>query len=133
MIDTLLERDVLPDRLVRIGIRRLLAQRLREEDARYVRDSYVADLKTRPLAEHTAAANAQHYEVPTRFFQLCLGPRLKYSSGLYPTGRETLATGSRMNRKTGIDPARSPAFVTIASTTISSPTLTVGSVRAKVV
>lgn len=91
MIDTLLERDVLPDRLVRIGIRRLLAQRLREEDARYVRDSYVADLKTRPLAEHTAAANAQHYEVPTRFFQLCLGPRLKYSSGLYPTGRETLA------------------------------------------
>lgn len=91
MIDALLERDVLPDRLVRIGIRRLLAQRLREEDARYVRAAYVADLKTRPLAEQTAAANAQHYEVPTRFFQLCLGPRLKYSSGLYPTGRETIA------------------------------------------
>jgi len=91
MIDTLLEREILPDRLIRAGIRRLLAQRLREESARYVRDGYVADLKTRPLAEHTAAANAQHYEVPTRFFQLCLGPRLKYSSALYPTGRETLA------------------------------------------
>jgi cyclopropane-fatty-acyl-phospholipid synthase len=91
MIDALLEREILPDRLIRAGIRRLLAQRLREESARYVRDGYVADLKTRPLAEHTAAANAQHYEVPTRFFQLCLGPRLKYSSALYPTGHETLA------------------------------------------
>ena len=31
-LDNLLERDLLPDWLIRIGIRRLLAQRLREED-----------------------------------------------------------------------------------------------------
>jgi cyclopropane-fatty-acyl-phospholipid synthase len=91
MIDALLEKNLLPDWLVRIGIRRLLAQRLREESARYDRAAYVADLKTRALAEQTAAANEQHYEVPTRFYQLCLGPRLKYSGCLYPTGRETLA------------------------------------------
>jgi cyclopropane-fatty-acyl-phospholipid synthase len=90
MLDFLLERNLLPDPLVRFGIRRLLAQRLREETARYDRDAYVADLKTRPLAEQTAAANEQHYEVPTRFFQLCLGRRLKYSCGLFPTGTETL-------------------------------------------
>jgi cyclopropane-fatty-acyl-phospholipid synthase len=90
MIDTLLERDLLPDTLIRVGIRRLLAQRLREESAVYQRDAYVADLKTRPIAEATQAANEQHYEVPTEFFQLCLGRRLKYSSCLYPTGRETL-------------------------------------------
>lgn len=90
MIDTLLERDLLPDALIRVGIRRLLAQRLREESAVYERAAYVADLKTRPIAEDTRAANEQHYEVPTEFYQLCLGRRLKYSSCLYPTGRETL-------------------------------------------
>lgn len=90
MLDTLLEKNLLPDPLVRIGIRRLLAQRLRDETAVYDRDAYVADLKLRPLAEQTAAANEQHYEVPTRFYQLCLGRRLKYSGCLYSTGRETL-------------------------------------------
>ncbi|MCB1103800.1 MAG: class I SAM-dependent methyltransferase [Cephaloticoccus sp.] len=91
MIDTLLEKNLLPDKLVRIGIRRLLAQRLREERARYDRAAYVADLKTRALAEQTAAANEQHYEVPTAFYHYCLGPRLKYSGCLYPQGTETLA------------------------------------------
>jgi cyclopropane-fatty-acyl-phospholipid synthase len=90
MIDSLLEKNLLPDRLVRFGIRRLLAQRLREESARYDRTAYVADLKTRALAEQTAAANEQHYEVPTPFYQYCLGKRLKYSGCLYPTGRESL-------------------------------------------
>ena len=91
MLDTLLEKDLLPDVLLRAGIRRLLAERLRETRLVYSRDAYVADLSRRPLAEQTAAANTQHYEVPTEFYRLCLGPRLKYSGCLYPTGRETLA------------------------------------------
>ncbi len=90
MIDTLLEKNLLPDTVVRLGIRRLLAQRLRDEAAVYDRTAYVADLKTRPLAEQTAAANEQHYEVPTEFYRCCLGHRFKYSGCLYPTGRETL-------------------------------------------
>ena len=90
MLDSLLEKDLLPDWLIRIGIRRLLAQRLLEESERYDVAAYVADLKTRPLAEQTAAANEQHYEVPTPFYQYCLGKRLKYSGCLHPTGRETL-------------------------------------------
>lgn len=89
MIDTLLEKNLLPDALIRFGIRRLLAQRIREE-AGYDRARYIADLRTRPIAEETRAANEQHYEVPTRFYQYCLGKRLKYSGCLYPTGRETL-------------------------------------------
>ena len=43
------------------------------------------------VTEHTAVANEQHYEVPTRFFELVLGPHLKYSSCSYPQGAETLA------------------------------------------
>ena len=90
MLDTLLEKNLLPDWLVRIGIRRLLAQRLRDEAARYDRAAYVTDLKTRALAEQTGAANEQHYEVPTAFYLRCLGRHLKYSACLYPTGTETL-------------------------------------------
>jgi len=96
MLDWLLERNVLPDWVIRIGIRRLLAQRLRDEtestpEAQRARLlAYVEDLKRRPIAEETRSANDQHYEVPTEFFRECLGRRLKYSSCLYPTGSETL-------------------------------------------
>ena len=90
MIDTLLQKDLLPDSVLRLGIRRLLAQRLREEAARYDRAAYVADLKRRPIAENTAAANEQHYEVPTEFYQRCLGGRLKYSGCLFRSPASTL-------------------------------------------
>jgi cyclopropane-fatty-acyl-phospholipid synthase len=90
MIDALLEKNLLPDWLIRIGIRRLLAERIREEEPRYNRAAYVADLRSRRLAEQTAAANEQHYEVPTAFYQRCLGKRLKYSGCLYATGHESL-------------------------------------------
>ena len=90
MIDFLLEQNLLPDWLVRRGIRRLLARRLREERSRYEPAAYAADLARRPVAEETRAANEQHYEVPTAFYQFCLGRRLKYSGCLYPTGTESL-------------------------------------------
>ena len=41
----------------------------------------MADLKRRPVAEQTEAANEQHYEVPTEFYLLCLGKHLKYRCG----------------------------------------------------
>jgi cyclopropane-fatty-acyl-phospholipid synthase len=97
MIDSLLERNILPDQLLRFGIRRLLAQRLREEDKgsaeaqRAHLQTLVQELRRSPIAIETAAANEQHYEVPTRFYQLCLGPRLKYSGALWPAGVTTLA------------------------------------------
>jgi len=97
MIDFFLERNLLPDPLLRFGIRRLLAQRLREEDKgsaeaqRAHLQSLIEELRRSPIAIETAAANEQHYEVPTRFYQLCLGPRLKYSGALWPTGVTTLA------------------------------------------
>ena len=43
-----------------------------------------------PVAVRADAANEQHYEVPAEFFELCLGPRLKYSSCLYPPGIDDL-------------------------------------------
>jgi cyclopropane-fatty-acyl-phospholipid synthase len=95
-LDRLLEKNHLPDWLIRLGIRRLLRARLRAEDqggparqqAHLVK--LVAELKRSPIAVATHAANAQHYEVPTRFYELCLGPRLKYSSALWPEEVSTL-------------------------------------------
>jgi hypothetical protein len=49
--------------------------------------AFVARLKELPIAINTPEANEQHYEVPTEFYQLCLGKRLKYSSCYYPPGR----------------------------------------------
>ena len=95
-LDRLLEKNLLPDALIRLGIRRLLRARLREEnhgDAAAQQAqllALVAELKRSPIAIETQAANEQHYEVPTRFYQLCLGRRLKYSSALWPADVATL-------------------------------------------
>lgn len=93
---SLCENGLVPDALTRIGIRRQCAERLHQEhagdlaaaDANFRRR--LVELRNSPLAIETEAANRQHYEVPTAFFQLCLGKRLKYSSCYYPTGKETL-------------------------------------------
>lgn len=90
------ERGLVPDVLVRAGIRRLLRERLEEMAAggtdaadRRQRDLR-RDLASGPVAVATEAANRQHYEVPPAFFDLVLGPHRKYSSCLYPRGNETL-------------------------------------------
>ena len=97
LTETLLEKDILPDWLIRIGIRRLLRTRLHEEDAgdpaqrraRLLR--FVDQLRSSPVALETKAANEQHYEIPAAFFVECLGPRRKYSSAFWPDGVTTLA------------------------------------------
>jgi cyclopropane-fatty-acyl-phospholipid synthase len=88
----LLERDLLPDSVIRTGIRRLLEARLREEDkgdpeaqqAHLMR--FVEELRRSPVAIATREANEQHYELPSAFFGLVLGRHLKYSSCYFKPG-----------------------------------------------
>jgi cyclopropane-fatty-acyl-phospholipid synthase len=87
----ILDRGLVPDGIIRRAIRRRCAERLRVERARYGRDRFVAELKTMPVALHTDLANEQHYEVPPAFFELVLGPRRKYSCGLFSDQARTLA------------------------------------------
>lgn len=90
--DRLLERNLLPDRLVRFGIRRQLAERLDEQRSLDLASRqaalrwFIDGLRDEPIAVETDAANDQHYRVPTRFFELVLGRRLKYSCGLWADG-----------------------------------------------
>ena len=84
-----LERDMLPDWLIRTGIRRLVTERLREERAGGPEAQaqrlmlLIEEMRHSPIAIRPEAANAQHYEVPSEFYRLVLGPCLKYSSCLW--------------------------------------------------
>lgn len=79
------ETGRLPDRLIRYGIQRLLAQRRHsietlgcEKRQQHVR-LFLRECAAQPIAVQVEHANQQHYEVPSEFFQAVLGPRLKYS------------------------------------------------------
>jgi len=90
--DKLIEANKVPDFLLRQGIRKLLAQRLADENKGGVEAqqahlmALIDQLKASPIAVNTAEANVQHYEVPTQFYQYCLGKNLKYSSGYWKDG-----------------------------------------------
>lgn len=89
----LAEQGILPDTLIRFGMRRLLARRLRDEASRPDDwlPGFIAELDASPIAIDTDKANEQHYEVPAEYFKLCLGPRLKYSGAYWPEGVSSLA------------------------------------------
>ncbi len=90
------EQGLVPDRVVRAGIRRLLLQRLEEigsdnaADAAQRTDDFVAMMDASPIAPLVEKANEQHYEVPAEFFAEVLGEHRKYSSCVWPPGAETL-------------------------------------------
>jgi cyclopropane-fatty-acyl-phospholipid synthase len=88
------EEDKLPDPLVRLGMSRVVASRLRKETAGSPQESrrFWREVWEGPVAVHTDTANVQHYEVPAAFFALVLGPHLKYSSCWWPPGVDDLAT-----------------------------------------
>jgi len=78
----------LPDMVLRAAITTLCGRTARALAASPANATanFVATMGQRPIALHTDAANAQHYELPPEFFALCLGPHRKYSSCLYAPG-----------------------------------------------
>ncbi|HEX3982523.1 MAG TPA: cyclopropane-fatty-acyl-phospholipid synthase family protein, partial [Acidisoma sp.] len=91
------ERVSIPDALSRLGIA-MMVERTRRALANHVGadTAFAAGMAAFPIAQHTGAANAQHYEVPAAFFGTVLGPHRKYSCCLYQSGRETLAEAERL-------------------------------------
>jgi len=71
--------------------------RLREQEAGGIEqqsrrfNALLEQLDRGPVAVACDAANRQHYEVAAEFFQLVLGPHLKYSSAWWPDGVTTLS------------------------------------------
>lgn len=92
------ERLPLPDAVTRAGVN-LLVSRTRRKLAgqgAQLEEAFAGGMRDFPIAEHTDAANAQHYEVPAAFFETVLGPHRKYSCCYFPTGAESLAEGERL-------------------------------------
>lgn len=94
--EPLLNRGLLPDAIIRAGIRRRLARRVERESAGGIEAAherfrrFLGELRQSPIAIQTRRANEQHYELPPEFFRLVLGPRMKYSGALWPPEAGTL-------------------------------------------
>lgn len=99
--DSLIEQNKLPDFILRKGVRNLVKQRLNDEitgDAETQQQRFnelLEELRNSPIAINTADANQQHYEVPTEFYQYCLGKHLKYSSGYWKEGVTDIDTSEK--------------------------------------
>lgn len=117
ILDALIGGGWLPDSVIRAGIKRLLRDRQASlgsgsAEARGRREQeFIERLRSSPIAIHQGEANAQHYEVPPRFFELVLGRRLKYSSGLWESNTSTLddAEGAMLAltcERAGIEPGQ---------------------------
>ncbi len=94
-IDNLLEKNIVPDSFIRVGIQQLLRQRQKESQRATISDpqylqNYIDSLKASPIAVETDKANEQHYEVPTEFYLRVLGKHLKYSCALWENELATI-------------------------------------------
>lgn len=93
----LTEYGLIPDIVIRRGIRHLIKQRLREigshdcEVMAKEHSEFLTNMQRSSIALVPEKANEQHYEVPSQFYLRSLGPNLKYSSAYWPTGVTTLA------------------------------------------
>lgn len=92
----LAENGKFPDCLIRYGIRNLSKQRLSEiyasdcEKNAEIQAKFITAMNTAPIALVPELANAQHYELPSEFFSLCLGAHKKYSSCFWLPETESL-------------------------------------------
>jgi len=91
----LAERGLVPLPGLRLGVRALLSARLREASRGPGVDALARELAESPVALATREANEQHYEVPAAFYEMVLGPHLKYSSAYWPEGTRDLADAER--------------------------------------
>ena len=92
------EQGLVPDTVIRRGIRRLLRRRLEalglDDPERMAsrEEAFVRGMNAAAIAPLPEQANAQHYELPAAFFSEVLGPRRKYSACYWPEGIDDLAT-----------------------------------------
>ena len=77
--NTFISRGLIPDFLLRRGVRSQGKQRLRMMESSDLSKEYELFIKeagSGQIAVHTDDANYQHYEVDSEFFQYCLGKNL---------------------------------------------------------
>ena len=90
------ERGLVPDSVLRAGIRRLCRQRLKDIGANDIEvssrklEDFIEQMNGSPVAPIPEVANEQHYEVPPEFFSAVLGLHAKYSCCYWGNGAGSL-------------------------------------------
>jgi len=90
------ERGLVPDSVLRAGIRRLCRQRLKDikagdiETSSQMTEAFIDYMNGSDIALVPDIANEQHYELPPEFFSIVLGHHAKYSCCYWGKGAQTL-------------------------------------------
>ena len=109
---TLAESGRLPDWAVKIGVNLRLRAKVRNEGrggpaAISERKQQLLTARAAgPLTTHVAEANRQHYEVPSSFFSVILGPARRYSCCFWPSGVSELEVAERAALEQTVERAR---------------------------
>jgi cyclopropane-fatty-acyl-phospholipid synthase len=91
------ESGLVPDPVIRAGIRRLLDSKRKEirsgnvEFAANTLNRFVEMMNSSPIALVPHLANEQHYEVPAEFFTQVMGEHLKYSCCFWENDEASLS------------------------------------------
>jgi cyclopropane-fatty-acyl-phospholipid synthase len=92
---SLMEKGMISDGIIRMGIRYLLRRRIQQERRNLEGHpdsllSFIDKISQGPIAVQTEKPKEQHYELSTSFYQHILGKRLKYSCNYWPENVSTL-------------------------------------------
>ena len=102
------ESGLVPDSVIRAGIRRLLERKLTEirvgdhVAADETTNAFVELMNASPVALVPDLANEQHYEVPSAFFGHCLGAHRKYSCCEWSDSTANLDDAERLALETTV-------------------------------
>lgn len=97
----LAESGIVPDSIIRLGIRRLVEERRRQigsvdgQGTGVDMDAFVSMMDHSDIALVPDLANVQHYELPAEFFGQVLGRYRKYSCCYWGHGAQTLDEAER--------------------------------------
>lgn len=97
MLNSLLRHGLIPTTVIKLAIYLQIKDRLQQEKRAFEKScgqckhDLIQQLSNSQIALSTDVANQQHYTVPTAFFELILGPYLKYSCCWYDSRVASLA------------------------------------------
>lgn len=96
-LEKILASGLVPDavlrRVIRARVKRLEESfdRLTAKEQSAREEAVLAGFESGPITVNADDANRQHYDLPPGFFEVVLGPRLKYSCCYWPEGVTNLA------------------------------------------
>ena len=108
----LAEKKLLPDFIIRYGIRALLKKRVcslisnNPEQNIQNKIQFIQNMSSSKIALVPELANEQHYEIPAKFYDYCLGKHRKYSSCYWSEETKNLDEAESLSLKLTVQHAK---------------------------